>query len=142
MATEWPLVRNGDKGANVKALQRLLVQGSADIDVDGIFGPETEAAVKSLQTEKGLGVDGIVGPETWPAAIVEISNGAQGEAVTAAQELLASSATDLAADGIFGPETEKAVREFQEKAGLDVDGIVGPHTWQALVTQEQEGEAA
>ncbi|WP_345015438.1 peptidoglycan-binding protein [Streptomyces shaanxiensis] len=35
-------------------------------------------------------------------------------------------------DGIFGPVTEGAVRQLQKRAGLVVDGIVGPHTWKAL----------
>lgn len=40
----------------------------------------------------------------------------------------------LRADGIFGPLTDEAVREFQEKNGLTVDGIVGPKTWNKLGT--------
>ncbi|MGA5263795.1 peptidoglycan-binding protein [Streptomyces griseoincarnatus] len=35
-------------------------------------------------------------------------------------------------DGIYGPKTERAVQRLQRKAGLVVDGIVGPHTWGAL----------
>lgn len=38
----------------------------------------------------------------------------------------------LRADGIFGPLTDEAVREFQEKNGLTVDGIVGLKTWDKL----------
>jgi hypothetical protein len=38
----------------------------------------------------------------------------------------------LAIDGIFGPELERAVRDFQEGAGLAVDAIVGPLSWNAL----------
>jgi L,D-transpeptidase ErfK/SrfK len=35
-------------------------------------------------------------------------------------------------DGIFGPQTDQAVREFQSQAGITVDGIVGPNTWDAI----------
>ncbi|MEV8001544.1 peptidoglycan-binding domain-containing protein [Streptomyces parvus] len=37
-----------------------------------------------------------------------------------------------AVDGAYGQATEKAVKRLQEANGLVVDGIVGPHTWQAL----------
>jgi peptidoglycan hydrolase-like protein with peptidoglycan-binding domain len=38
----------------------------------------------------------------------------------------------LKVDGVFGPQVDKAVRQFQQGAGLTIDGIVGPLTWAAL----------
>src|SRR5690606_41655877 len=52
--------------------------------------------------------------------------GDRGSAVVELQGLLNKHGASLAADGIFGPATEKAVRDFQRQAGLVVDGIAGP----------------
>ena len=40
---------------------------------------------------------------------------------------------DFTADGIFSPALDAAVRQFQQTAQIEVDGIVGPHTWLALL---------
>jgi peptidoglycan hydrolase-like protein with peptidoglycan-binding domain len=53
----------GSEGRQVQLLQQAL----GGIKVDGIFGPETEAAVRSFQASKGLSVDGVVGPLTSAA---------------------------------------------------------------------------
>jgi hypothetical protein len=59
--------------------------------------------------------------------------GDSGWAVKRAQRRLAHHECDPGGlDGDFGPETEKAVRRFQEVHDLDIDGVVGPHTWKAL----------
>jgi peptidoglycan hydrolase-like protein with peptidoglycan-binding domain len=47
----------------VRPLQQLLRARSENMAVDGIFGPNTEAAVKAFQQSKRLAVDGIVGPQ-------------------------------------------------------------------------------
>ncbi|MFF5159931.1 peptidoglycan-binding protein [Streptomyces sp. NPDC000348] len=60
-------------------------------------------------------------------------NGHAGKAVAEAQCLLRRAGYppgDI--DGIYGPLTERAVKRLQKRAGLVVDGIVGPHTWKAL----------
>ncbi len=56
-----------------------------------------------------------------------LKKGSRGEEVKVVQTKLF-----LMADGIFGPLTEEAVREFQKANGLVVDGIVGVNTWNAL----------
>lgn len=152
MALTWPLERQGspsptiDAVEPIKTVQHLLRHHGHDIVVDGIFGPITAAAVRSFQQSRGLLVDGIVGNQTWPALIVEVSSGREGEAVRAVQSQL--NARDLSGDpsrllqvdGIFGPKTDAAVRSFQAASGqfgleppLVEDGIVGPLTWNALV---------
>lgn len=56
-----------------------------------------------------------------------IRKGSRGASVASLQRRLS-----LIPDGIFGPITEEAVRDFQKSHGLAVDGIVGPKTWAAL----------
>lgn len=53
-------IKRGDRGEAVLQLQRSL-----SLKADGVFGPNTEAAVRSFQKGKGLVADGIVGPVTW-----------------------------------------------------------------------------
>ncbi|HXE73940.1 MAG TPA: peptidoglycan-binding protein [Candidatus Nitrosotenuis sp.] len=68
-----------------------------------------------------------------------LRRGSRGQDVRTTQELLRRHGADIEADGVFGPKTQKAVREFQEKHGLAVDGIVGPQTQQALNNVGQQG---
>jgi peptidoglycan hydrolase-like protein with peptidoglycan-binding domain len=53
-------------------------------------------------------------------------------AVSDLQALLTSLGYGAQPDGIFGPETERAVKAFQRAQGLADDGIVGPATYAAL----------
>ncbi len=64
----FPILRKGMKGPAVVALQeRLQAVGVLQGGADGVFGDETEAAVKEAQKKYALEVDGIVGPSTWSA---------------------------------------------------------------------------
>jgi len=75
----WPAlivqVAKGSKGEAVRGLQsqfqarNLSGDPSMGLQVDGIFGPKTDAAVRSFQEAAGLTVDGIVGPFTWNALV-------------------------------------------------------------------------
>lgn len=65
-----------------------------------------------------------------PPAMPILRNGSKGDPVRELQNLLRG----LTVDGIFGPRTEAAVREFQRQAGIAADGIVGPITWGKLLS--------
>jgi peptidoglycan hydrolase-like protein with peptidoglycan-binding domain len=68
-----PVLRRGQHRGEppVFRLQFMLnfVAGVEDLEVDGIFGPRTEAAVRDFQQNENLSVDGIVGRQTWTALL-------------------------------------------------------------------------
>ncbi|KYG30550.1 peptidoglycan-binding domain-containing protein [Alkalihalobacillus trypoxylicola] len=135
----------GDRGEIVEMAQEQLNRLGYGTAVDGIFGPETEKHVMEFQEELSLEVDGIVNAETYQALMYSIEEpkypafeepvrmGDRGEIVESAQEQLNRLGYGTAVDGIFGPETEKHVMEFQEELSLEVDGVVGAETYQALM---------
>ena len=112
---------------------------NAGLAVDGIYGRLTKAAlVKALQTElnrqcgAGLTVDGIFGPCT-KAAVFNVGAGRQGNITRTLQGLLICTGFNPGGfTGFFGAGTEAAVREFQYRAGLTVDGVAGKETFAAL----------
>lgn len=56
------------RGQDVREWQRLLADNGTSVEVDGVFGPKTEAATKALQAKLDITVDGVVGPESIRAA--------------------------------------------------------------------------
>ena len=60
-----PQIQRGSKGKAVKILQIIL----GDLEVDGSFGPATQAATLAFQKKHGLTADGVVGPKTWRALL-------------------------------------------------------------------------
>ncbi len=138
-AATWPVVAQGATGERVVGIQYLLNQRiGAGLAVDGQFGPLTTAAVKKFQVKFGLPANGQVASTTWTRLIVQVQRGNSGPAVAAVQHSLryAYGYSSLAVDGIFGPATQAAVRGFQAKFKIGVDGIVGAVTWNTLIVHE------
>ena len=151
-----PTLTIGSTGADVRRLQVILVMTKL-LDyrqIDGAFGPKTQAAVKSFQQGNNLTADGVVGSMTWKALPADpntprLMRGSTGTAVTAVQKGLRTfggtgTATDPGpADGSYGPKygpnTEAAVKTLQQQRSVPVDGIVGPATWAIIDALENEG---
>jgi hypothetical protein len=110
--------------------------------VDGIAGPMTAQAVRDFQRRKGLVVDGIAGAATRRAlgrlgrplyGERLLRRGMVGWDVSVLQFMLTRRGAPTGIiDGYFGRETRRAVRRFQARAGIGVDGIAGAVTRRAL----------
>lgn len=133
-------IKLGDTGDDVKRLQRVFARGKAlgPDEVDGVFGPKTETAVKDFQQSNGLTVDGIVGPATWShihpyrEASPTLQPGSLGPVVAMLQGVLKTGfAYAGAIDGVYGPATEAVVRQYQTNAGLPATGVMDERTWMA-----------
>ena len=131
-----PILRNGSIGYDVTLVQRLLNNaGYGSLVEDGIFGSRTDTAVKQFQKDRNFTVDGVVGSQTWkallPPTLRRDSNGHDVERLQITLNEIGYGY--LVVDGIFGSNTEEAVKQFQKDMSLEVDGIVGQNTWYVLL---------
>jgi hypothetical protein len=119
----------------------LRAKGLYRGQIDGIRGPLTNRAVRTFQRRHRLQVDGVVGPRTR-AKLGRlgrplygrrlIRRGLVGLDVSVLQFTLTRRGMRVGVDGVFGRNTDRAVRRFQSRRGLVVDGVVGPMTRRAL----------
>ncbi len=141
MTTPGLPLRLGDLGPSVHDLHRRLIamgaEGLTDLDV---FDSSTAESLCEFQTRRGLVVDGICGRQTW-TALIEADHQLgdrmiylrspmfRGDDVTQLQQQLGSFGFDAGwVDGIFGPDTEAALRDFQRNQALTPDGALGRDT--------------
>jgi murein DD-endopeptidase MepM/ murein hydrolase activator NlpD len=129
--------------ADVAAVQVAMgALGLYPHPVDGISGPWTQGAVRTFQSRHGLAADGVAGPQTRAAlgrrgrpdlGTRPMRAGKRGWDVAALQFLLHTRGFEPGGfDGGFGPNTANAVSRYQAAAGLQVDGVAGPGTLNAL----------
>lgn len=158
-------LRLGSTGADVRLMQtyldviRIVYPSIPYLIVDGVFGERTREAVIAFQNQFLLAADGVIGPVTWDYIVKQyqlvtggvpisleypgtpLRRGSAGSSVRLMQTFLSdlrSSYPSLPAvtvDGIFGPDTEAAVMEFQRLFGLTPDGVIGPVTWNEIIRQ-------
>lgn len=136
----------GSRGEAVLDLQlRLGALGHRyDPDDPGEFGDGTDAAVRAFQHDRGLRVDGVVGRHTW-SSLVESGFTLgdrllyfrqpliRGDDVAELQRRLNALGFDARrVDGMFGPDTQRALVQFQRSTGLVPDGICGADSVDAL----------
>lgn len=149
------ILRARDEGPLVRALQRALARLGYPLRGSASFAEKTLRAVKDFQKVHGLEVDGEVGRKTAEAidhALAERSSttpnaaatvsgliggrilriGDAGPIVKAVQLELARLGYPLKGTGNFGPATERAVRDFQARHTLEVDGELGPEVASAI----------
>ena len=127
----------------VKRFQRQF-----SLTADGVVGRQTwykisyiYVSVKDLAelTSEGETSSGVLSDGTWGGTVLR--TGSRGGAVEQLQFWLntisqyVASIPSVSVDGSFGSRTAAAVRAFQRRYGLAVDGVVGEATWNAIYAQ-------
>lgn len=154
-------MQKGDEGQEVRVLQNTLVELGylTDSDVDGIYGSGTQKAVEKLQKKNDLKPTGVADQAlqalvyenkprnangkatqvmTLPpitGATIRLNN--KGDVVASLQYRLQELSYDPGEiNGVYTKQTMAAVKQFQKKSGLKVDGLAGAETQNALFNSE------
>jgi sporulation protein YlmC with PRC-barrel domain len=121
------------------AQQKLRDRGYYSGTVDGVMGPNTEAALRAFQRDRRLGVTGRLDAETARVLMGDTTTVVPGTApvvdIRAAQRQLKERGYYAGpVDGVIGPATEDALRAYQRDRGLKVTGRLDAPTVRSLTT--------
>jgi peptidoglycan hydrolase-like protein with peptidoglycan-binding domain len=123
----------GASGSAVMELQqRLADRGYFSAEITGFYGSITVDAVRQFQQSQGLRVDGVAGPQTL-ALLYGNATASPASNTPAASNTTADFQQKLKnlgyyrgnVDGIYGPLTAQAIRDFQRDQGLPITGVMG-----------------
>ena len=124
-----PILRKGNKGSAVKALQNLLNQWGANLNVDGIYGAKTEAAVKDFQLTHKLTADGVVGPKTRavldPLGLISEAGSAPVEEIRSSSDVENRIVEKLLASGLNSYGTAGVIGNLKAESGLNPKNLNG-----------------
>ena len=141
------MLRLGDRGAAVAEVRAALVElGHLPTrDNEPVFDSSVDHAVRAFQQHRGLIVDGLVGSATYRALkeasyklgartlIYQLTAPMSGDDVMTLQTRMMELGYNTGRpDGVFGAQTDVALRSFQRECGVTSDGICGPATLRAL----------
>ena len=130
----------------------LKSYGYYDGKIDGDFGSGSKKALVHFQGANNLSPDGVLGQKTCKLLLNKkniVSNNQKDDEIVNVEDSYSQEIYDAQVklknlglytstlDGINGPGTKRAIKQFQEKAGLNIDGVVGPLTLAALEKGEE-----
>lgn len=147
------VLRQGMRSEAVRGLQVRLRQAKAlaTVDVDGVFGPATAAAVRTFQRRNDLPASGIVDEPTWAVLLTQSNEPTVAELtntdigpwyVSPNQSVWLMELQDRlrqvgvyrgAMDGVLSDATRQAIREYRHQRGLPDGEVVDERTWQQLL---------
>lgn len=131
----------------IKRVQDILISKRylCERQSTGEFDRATQDAVKNFQRDNGLVADGIVATLTWAALLyprlsrLSQSSEENKSAIRKLQKNLSEMGLkNVDINGTFDDITERAVKQFQQAYGLQIDGVVGPMTMSTLLGQKHQ----
>ena len=136
----YPALNPGSTSRTVGALQCLLKENAAyDGKITGVYDDATVAAAGAWMGSRGLGVQSRFAARHWVSLLSQgdkpvVKIGSAGPAVRRLQRALsaADSSAKVRATGVFDVTTDRALRDWQQRIGLDRTGVAAPSSWHKL----------